>query len=177
MPSELYVQVPLRYGDLAYAVCDSPAYRLMQYGREAPFLLQLHLRMVMYSQEWRLDGLLDDGHMAALARWAGSGPRIAKRDLKRLEDAGFIERRDDDEWFVPAALEWELVRKGTRDYISDFIRQRVYERDGYACVHCGATDDLTLDHAIPWSKGGPDKVSNLQTLCGSCNSKKRARVA
>lgn len=177
MPSELYVQVPLRYGDFAYAVSGSPLDRLSEYGREASFLLQLHLRMVMYSREYRLDGLLHDGHARHLARWAGNtSARTAKRDLKRLEDAGFIERRDDG-WFVPAAVEWPLVRKGTRDHISDFIRDHVYERDGYRCVLCGATDDLTLDHIIPWSKGGPDTAGNLQTLCGSCNSRKKARIA
>jgi len=55
-------------------------------------------------------------------------------------------------------------------------RQRVYERDGWACVRCGAVDDLTLDHKHPRSLGGAHTEDNLQTLCRSCNSRKGARV-
>ncbi|MFC9768982.1 HNH endonuclease [Rhodococcus jostii] len=55
------------------------------------------------------------------------------------------------------------------------VRGEVYARDGHMCVACGSTDDLSLDHIIPWSHGGPDSVDNFQTLCRPCNSKKGAR--
>lgn len=56
------------------------------------------------------------------------------------------------------------------------IRTRIYARDGHKCVHCGTENGLTLDHIVPWSAGGSDDESNLQTLCQSCNSRKGARV-
>ena len=31
---------------------------------------------------------------------------------------------------------------------------------------------MTKDHIKPLSKGGPDELSNLQTMCCKCNSKK-----
>ncbi len=56
------------------------------------------------------------------------------------------------------------------------VKRRVYERDEFRCVLCGETEDLTLDHILPWSLGGLDTVQNLRVLCRPCNSKKGARV-
>lgn len=71
---------------------------------------------------------------------------------------------------------WVIDKAETRRKIADQIRHAIYERDEYACVDCGATDDLTLDHIFPWSLGGSDDYDNLRTLCRPCNSRKGARV-
>lgn len=63
-----------------------------------------------------------------------------------------------------------------RRWIRPSLRAAVYERDGNTCLHCGATEALTLDHIHPWSLGGEDTFENLQTLCRSCNSKKGGRA-
>lgn len=57
--------------------------------------------------------------------------------------------------------------------ITETLRNKVFKRDGYKCVKCGATEDLTPDHIIPFVKGGPTTYENLQTLCKTCNYKKR----
>lgn len=62
-----------------------------------------------------------------------------------------------------------------RAMIPESLRDAVYERDDYRCVQCGSTDDLTLDHVVPFSVGGQTTMENLRTLCRSCNSKKGAR--
>ena len=46
----------------------------------------------------------------------------------------------------------------------------------YACVECGTTHDITIDHKVPLSRGGGDDVSNLQFLCRSCNSRKGTKA-
>ena len=47
------------------------------------------------------------------------------------------------------------------------------------CPGCGRPhyrDAFHIDHIVPKSKGGPDVDSNLQLLCGSCNTKKGNRM-
>ena len=43
------------------------------------------------------------------------------------------------------------------------------------CACCGSTEDITIDHIIPLSKGGDDELNNLRLLCRSCNSRKGDR--
>lgn len=52
------------------------------------------------------------------------------------------------------------------------IREFIIKRDK-KCLRCGRLDKLTIDHIIPISKGGQNKIGNLQTLCKGCNSIKR----
>lgn len=55
-------------------------------------------------------------------------------------------------------------------------RSNIFKRDGYACIYCGTTKDLTIDHVLPRSRGGKDTWENLVTACHSCNSKKGNRT-
>jgi hypothetical protein len=71
---------------------------------------------------------------------------------------------------------WEMQRTDYRRKIPADVRALVFARDGFACVECGATDRLSLDHVHPWSLGGSDHESNLRTLCRPCNSRKGNRV-
>jgi hypothetical protein len=55
-------------------------------------------------------------------------------------------------------------------------RERIYDRDGWACVFCGTSESLTLDHIVPRSRGGTDRLDNLQTACRRCNGLKAAYI-
>lgn len=52
----------------------------------------------------------------------------------------------------------------------------VYRRDGGRCVYCGSTENLQLDHIIPFSKGGATTLENLQLLCQKCNLEKSNHI-
>lgn len=59
--------------------------------------------------------------------------------------------------------------------INPRLRFLVMQRDYFKCCACGASPAkdpavlLHVDHIIPWSKGGPTTMENLQTLCSECN--------
>jgi len=51
-------------------------------------------------------------------------------------------------------------------------RQNIFKRDNFECQYCGTKRDLTLDHVLPTSRGGPHSWLNLVTACKRCNTRK-----
>lgn len=86
-----------------------------------------------------------------------------------------------------------ILRRGIRNYYSRLreeednrrrsacaytsrsdIKEAVFNRHGKSCISCGSSENITIDHIVPVSRGGKDEIKNLQPLCRSCNSKKGA---
>jgi len=66
-----------------------------------------------------------------------------------------------------------------RKLISLPDRFKILARDNFRCVYCGATaqaSQLHIDHVIPRSKGGDDKLENYVVACFACNVGKRDAV-
>lgn len=57
-----------------------------------------------------------------------------------------------------------------------FTKKNVFVRDGFKCQYCGDTEQLTLDHIIPTSRGGKNTFENCVTACKPCNNKKNNRT-
>jgi 5-methylcytosine-specific restriction endonuclease McrA len=52
-------------------------------------------------------------------------------------------------------------------------RREVFLRDHYTCQYCGRqSNELTIDHVIPKSKGGGHAWDNLVSACKPCNHRK-----
>ena len=50
------------------------------------------------------------------------------------------------------------------------VKTAVMDRDGFKCVHCGATQQLQIHHyKVDYAKGGATAYWNLGTLCRHCH--------
>jgi 5-methylcytosine-specific restriction endonuclease McrA len=87
-----------------------------------------------------------------------------------------------------AYTKWEKANPEKRRVINDNRRARKLAAEGRytpedvaritkaqkgRCACCKNRHKLTVDHIVPLSKGGSNWPSNLQMLCGSCNSAKK----
>lgn len=58
------------------------------------------------------------------------------------------------------------------------VREYLLEKWGRRCAYCGrAGTPLEVEHIIPRSRGGSDRVGNLTLACHPCNQAKGARTA
>jgi 5-methylcytosine-specific restriction endonuclease McrA len=91
------------------------------------------------------------------------------------------------------AISVELVRFDTQALVDPEIRGMAYqqgelmgyevreyllEKWGRTCAYCGATNvPLQVEHIIPRTRSGSDRVSNLTLACEPCNQRKGAQTA
>lgn len=61
---------------------------------------------------------------------------------------------------------WLVGRMGPRQ------KAKARARLPQVCAHCGAEQNLTLDHQLARAQGGTNHISNLQMLCAKCNGAK-----
>jgi 5-methylcytosine-specific restriction endonuclease McrA len=59
----------------------------------------------------------------------------------------------------------------SKNYTPTQVSARFTEFDNQ-CVYCGSKEKITIDHFIPISKFGADKIENIVPACIKCNSSK-----
>jgi len=60
-----------------------------------------------------------------------------------------------------------------------FSRRNLYRRDRYTCQYCGkrpGSEELTIDHVNPRSRGGRSTWQNCVLACVDCNKRKANRL-
>lgn len=91
----------------------------------------------------------------------------ARQSRRQLEEQVRMELIDSGELFGDQPKRPPIPRE---------VVDAVYRRDGARCVYCGSTENLQLDHIIPFSKGGATSLENLQLLCQKCNLEKSNKI-
>ena len=110
-------------------------------------------------------------------RWKKRKKELEKEEMERK----ILERHRKRE--LEKAVRQNLIDRGLlygeqtkRPHIPQEVVDAVYKRDGGRCVRCGSTENLQLDHIVPFLKGGATSVENLQLLCQKCNLEKSNHI-
>lgn len=80
--------------------------------------------------------------------------------------------RFDTQLMADAEVQGRQYQQG--DLLGWQLRSYVFHRDGYTCRYCGdkMAERYEMDHIVPRSHGGSDRVSNLVVSCRKCNMAK-----
>ncbi|RKR92683.1 HNH endonuclease [Micromonospora pisi] len=168
---------------------------------DAPVPAELAGTLVVIARACDDQGQGSSQPVAKIAKKTGKSVKQTQRDIARLRSLGLLLLGDQTlvhnlaSGQRPTVYDVPLHIKGTKPVraprysaeriapegvrrrpIPTAVRVAVFARDGDACIKCGSTHLLALDRIYPWSRGGPDTVENLRVLCGSCNSRKGARI-
>lgn len=97
--------------------------------------------------------------------------------VERVEDSRHVLRTPSTRFPVPSVVRLKrYVRRPHRQRVA-FNRRNVFRRDDQRCQYCGQRAfDLTLDHVVPRSRGGPTSWENVVACCRACNARKRDRT-
>lgn len=118
------------------------------------------------------------------AEWeAGAAERARKAEEREKAEIAQKLKEKQRRRDLEAQVRQEMIDSGglfgeqtKRPPIPRDVVDAVYRRDGARCVYCGSTENLQLDHIIPFSKGGATTLENLQLLCQKCNLEKSNKI-
>jgi 5-methylcytosine-specific restriction endonuclease McrA len=95
---------------------------------------------------------------------------------KIIADSAGFDRRNHKEYFSFIMDRVNKLRNGdiSMSSILREIKAQIKSTE-QKCEYCQKTNELSWDHIIPKSKGGPDTADNLILCCKSCNSSKASK--
>lgn len=84
-----------------------------------------------------------------------------------------------EQYTIPAVLRLRYYIQPKRYRRVRLSRENIFLRDEFICQYCAkefSHRELTLDHVMPVSRGGPKSWKNLVAACHKCNHKKGNRT-
>lgn len=102
--------------------------------------------------------------------------KFYKTDQTRKEKISIAISGEKHPNYVNGCSKNERIRKTEfREIFSSRQKRELLEIFNNKCFNCGSDKMLTVDHHLPFSKGGRLTKSNSVILCRSCNSSKNAK--
>lgn len=93
-----------------------------------------------------------------------------------IENSSDVVRSPSTVLIVPSVIRLRRYIRRPRIHPVPFNRRNVLRRDTFTCQYCGSTQELTLDHVMPRSRGGRHTWDNVVTACRDCNQRKGSRT-
>jgi len=104
----------------------------------------------------------DDYRLYTWADWSGLAPRAGDLFIQAVRQR----------LRVPEVIALAAYDRLPSAAVS-FSRRNVFKRDHYTCQYCGAqpgSEELSIDHVVPRSRGGQSSWENCVLSCIACNS-------
>lgn len=128
-------------------------------------------------------------HVATVARalvmlYRGTARVVDPRDYQTYDwsDWSSLAPEDGDVFIQGVSLKLrvpEVVTLADYDAVPSaavaFSRRNIFKRDKFTCQYCSVqpgTDQLTIDHVVPRSRGGQSTWENCVLACLPCNKRK-----
>jgi 5-methylcytosine-specific restriction endonuclease McrA len=148
----------------------------------APATRGIWIDLLCVMQERQVATLFGDAKdLSRLARCTADEMVSALIDLKETGAADVLQT---ESWFSVTCrrISRELASRQAPHLRYEIDKNRtsiiayLTERDGPGCIYCGTDFDIQIDHRHPISRGGDNRLSNLQLLCGLCNRRKSNKL-
>jgi 5-methylcytosine-specific restriction endonuclease McrA len=131
-------------------------------------------RACRYDNRTRTDGWVPpslESRIANVLTWVQRLQRLCPIGAVSLELAKF-----DTQLLQNAEISGIMYQQG--ELAGYETREYLLEKWGRRCAYCRRTDSpLQIEHIVPKSRGGSDRVSNLTLACQDCNQQKDTQTA
>lgn len=108
--------------------------------------------------------------------WQLTMQKLVTGDIEVLEEGEALIRSQRQQWRVPSVVrQLKKFQRSKCRSMDKVNRVHLFMRDNWTCQYClkrKVPRELTFDHVVPKSQGGPTTWKNIVTACKRCNNKK-----